>query len=137
MHKLGTVCVNSTDNLLMSALVSLGSVGIYSNYTLITGNVSLFAGLIYNSLTASIGNLGASVGKQKLYDTYKILNFFCFMVTSFCTLCLFSLLNPFITVWIGTKYTFNIGIVSIIVLNYYLSGMRQMTLKFRDLEFSI
>lgn len=132
MHKLGTVCVNSTDNLLMSALVSLGSVGIYSNYTLITGNVSLFAGLIYNSLTASIGNLGASVGKQKLYDTYKILNFFCFMVTSFCTLCLFSLLNPFITVWIGTKYTFNIGIVSIIVLNYYLSGMRQMTLKFRD-----
>lgn len=61
MHKLGTVCVNSTDNLLMSALVSLGSVGIYSNYTLITGNISLFAGLIYNSLTASIGNLGASV----------------------------------------------------------------------------
>lgn len=132
MHKLGTVCVNSTDNLLMSALVNLGSVGIYSNYTLITGNVSLFAGLIYNSLTASIGNLGTSVGKQKLYDTYKTLNFFCFIVTSFCTLCLFSLLNPFITVWIGSNYTFNISVVSIIVLNYYLSGMRQMTLKFRD-----
>lgn len=132
MHKLGTVCVNSTDNLLMSALVSLGSVGIYSNYTLITGNVSLFAGLIYNSLTASIGNLGAAEGKQKLYDTYKTLNFFCFIVTSFCTLCLFSLLNPFLTVWIGSKYTFNISVVAIITLNYYLSGMRQMTLKFRD-----
>lgn len=132
MHKLGTVCVNSTDNLLMSALVNLGSVGIYSNYTLITGNISLFAGLIYSSLTASIGNLGASDSKQKLYDTYKTLNFFCFIVTSFCTVCLFSLLNPFITVWIGSRYTFNMSVVAIIVLNYYLAGMRQMTLKFRD-----
>lgn len=132
MHKLGTVCVNSTDNLLMSALVNLGSVGIYSNYTLIIGNISTFAGLIYNSLTASIGNLGASDGNQKLYDTYKNLNFFCFIITSFCTLCLFSLLNPFIIVWIGSRYTFSISVVSIIVLNYYLSGMRQMTLKFRD-----
>lgn len=87
MHKLGTVCVNSTDNILMSALVSLGSVGIYSNYTLITGNVSLFAGLIYNSLTASIGNLGADCEKQKLYDTYRTLNFFCFIITSFSKEC--------------------------------------------------
>nr|WP_296194648.1 oligosaccharide flippase family protein [uncultured Anaerobutyricum sp.] len=132
MHKLGTVCVNSTDNILMSALVSLGSVGIYSNYTLITGNVSLFVGLIYNSLTASIGNLGADCGKQKLYDTYRTLNFCCFIITSFCTLCLFSLLNPFLTVWLGEKYIFNMSVVSIITLNYYLSGMRQMTLKFRD-----
>lgn len=132
MHKLGTVCVNSTDNILMSALVSLGSVGIYSNYTLITGNVSLFAGLIYNSLTASIGNLGADCEKQKLYDTYRTLNFFCFIITSFCTLCLFSLLNPFLMVWLGEKYIFNISVVAIITLNYYLSGMRQMTLKFRD-----
>ena len=34
MHKLGTVVVNNTDNLLISAFVDVVSVGIYSNYYL-------------------------------------------------------------------------------------------------------
>ena len=132
LHRVGTICVNNTDNILMSTFVSLSTVGLYSNYTLITSSLSQFTSLIFNAFTASIGNLGALESKDKMKSVFKTLNFFGFFVFGFCTTCLFNLFNPFIKLWIGEKYLFSFSIVVIIVLNYYTGGMRQVTLKFRD-----
>lgn len=132
IHRLGTVAVYNTDNIIMSAFVSLSSVGIYSNYCLIINTVNTFITLIFNSFTASIGNLGVTAGKEKLNNVYNTMNFMGFWIYSFCTISLFILFNPFIKLWIGKEYLFSTGLISVILLNFYLSGMRQVTLKFRD-----
>lgn len=47
MHKVGTVIVNNTDNLILSAFTGLINVGSYSNYYLVIGSVrQLFLGTV-------------------------------------------------------------------------------------------
>ena len=65
MHKLGTVVVNNTDNLLISAFVGVVSVGIYSNYYLLIGSVRQVLDQVFAGITASVGNLGATEDQGK------------------------------------------------------------------------
>ena len=69
MHKLGNVVVNNTDNLLISSFVGVISVGIYSNYFLLIGSVRQVLDQIFQGITASVGNLGATedLGMEPLY----------------------------------------------------------------------
>lgn len=131
-HKIGTVIVFGTDNLLMSSIVSIASVGVYSNYTLIITTVNMFINIIFNGLSASIGNLVNSKEKDEIYKVYKTINFIGFWAVSFCSIGLFSLINPLIKLWIGEKYLFNINMVFVIIINFYINGMRIVTIKFRD-----
>ena len=55
-----------------------------------------------------------------------------FWIYSFSSICLYILLNHFITLWVGEKYLFNWEIVIIIVINFYLTGMRNTVLTYRD-----
>ena len=132
MHKLGAVVVNGTDNLILSSTVSLLSVALYSNYFLIISNLNAFVELIFKSVTASIGDLGTTKDDKRLLDVFYMLNFIQFWVYSFASACLFSLLNPFIELWIGSEFLFDIPIVSTLVLVFYLKGMRVVINIYRD-----
>lgn len=132
LHKLGMILVNNTDNLLMSALISLKTVGIYSNYTLLINNVNVLVQMLFSSMTASVGNLCAKESVEKVKATYDKVNFLGFWIYSFCAVALICLLNPFIKLWVGERFLFNQKIVCIIVLSFFINGMRKATLTFRD-----
>lgn len=131
-HKIGNVVVNGTDNLIISKMVNVFSVGLYSNYTLITLNVSSFLNAIYSSVVASIGSYNASESKEKKVKLFDVVSFFTLWLYSFCAICFFVLLNPFITLWLGEEYLLEPAIVFVIVLNLYLQGIRKAVLTFRD-----
>lgn len=131
-HKIGNVIVNSTDNLLISKFVSIISVGLYSNYSLILLNLNKIVSQIFSSMTASIGNYNVSESdekKVKLFYTIFLMNF---EIYSFCSICLFVLFNPFIKLWLGDDYVMSQTIVLIVVLNNYLQGVRKTVLSFKD-----
>jgi O-antigen/teichoic acid export membrane protein len=131
-HKIGAIVVNGTDNLLISRFVGIISVGIYSNYFLITRALNTLYRSIFMSLTASIGNLaviGTDSAKQRVFYT---LNFIGFWVFGFSFIALYFLMNPFISLWIGDEFVFNSWIVFLIAFNFYISGMRNSVLTFRD-----
>lgn len=132
MHKIGGIVVNSTDNILISKFVSLSAVGIYSNYLLITTALNTITSQLYNSLSASIGNLCVSESTEKQYNIFKKIDFLGFWIFSFSTICLMTLLNPFIKLWVGEEYLFSMPITILIVIMYYLKGMRQSVLTFRE-----
>ena len=44
LHNIGGFCVFGTDNILISSFISLATVGIYSNYTMIIGQLIFFIG---------------------------------------------------------------------------------------------
>lgn len=132
MHKLGSVIVNATDNLLISKFVGVVEVGLYSNYKLLINMVMGVVQQFFQAIVPSIGNLVSlsSVKKSKeIYDRLDLLNYF---IYGFCTVCFFTLFNPFIEIWVGKNYLFSMELVSIIVLNFYLNGMRQNVLAFRN-----
>lgn len=132
LHKIGGIVISGTGNLILSKFVSLVSVGIYSNYFLIINAVTTVFGLIFQALTASVGNLGAEGSKEKIYLIFKCMNFIGSWIYGLFTICLFVLINPFIDLWLGEKYLFQPPIVAILIANFYLFGMRKSVLVFKD-----
>ena len=124
-HNIGTFVVYSTDNLIIAKFIGIIEVGFYSNYTIILTAVSTFLNLLFDSLTASVGNLMHSESKEKSYDIFRNVFFATCWLVGFCAVCLFVLYNPFITLWIGEKYTFQGYVVFFIVLNFYLGLIRR------------
>ena len=132
LHKVGTTIVNSTDNIILSKFVGLVQVGLYSNYYLVTSALNLVTSQIYNSLIPGIGNLKVENDENKEFEVFKKINFITFWIYGVLSLCLLVLFNDFISLWIGEKYILDFAVVLIIVINFYITGMRKSVLAFRD-----
>jgi len=124
LHNIGGFLVFGTDNILISAYISVAMVGIYSNYTMITGQLSSMLGLIINGLGASVGNLIATESNFKTYSIFKMTYFVTFWIYSFGVTFLFNLLEPFISWWLGEEYLLNTILLVLILSNFYINGMR-------------
>ena len=122
-YKLNPSILNGSDNLILSAMVGVSMVGIYSNYYLITNYLFLFLNQITSSLESSIGNLNSSAPKEKKEDIFYKVLFLCFLVYGIVSVLLMALVNDFINIWIGEKYLFNNLIVFSIVLYLYVNGV--------------
>lgn len=123
-HKIGEYCINSTDNLIISAFININTVGFYSNYLTVINLLNTFIMMIYNGITASLGNLIVRESDEKKEQIFKIMNFLAFIIYGYCAVCLINLFNIFINIWIGEKYCLEFPIVLMIIINFYLTGMR-------------
>lgn len=131
-HRIGGVIVCGTDSLLISYFVGVVSVGIYSNYLLVVNGLSTVYGVIFGSLTASIGNLGVTEGHEKGLAVFRRVDFVGRWLFGFSAVCLVVLFNPFIELWLGRDYLFSQELVCLIAVNFYVSGMRKSVLTFKD-----
>jgi len=133
MHKVGNVIVNNTDNLLLSSLVGIASAGRYSNYYLIIGSVRQVLEQMFRGITASVGNLGAQEGGgehvRKIFEASFFAGQWIFGLAS---ICLYELVDGFVGISFGEQYVFGRDITLVLCLNFYLMGMRQAVLVFRD-----
>lgn len=133
MHKIGYAIVFSTDNILISALVSYIVLGYYSNYVLITESISTFISLLTAALQASVGNYMATQSNKEVHAFYKKSNFALSWLIGFCTICLLCLFQPFMYIWTGNmEYILPNLSVLLIVISFYLRKMRTNTIMFRD-----
>lgn len=132
IHRIGGKMIHNTDNLIISMFIGLAQVGIYSNYRLIMNTMTTLVSHIYQAFTASIGNLVALESEEKAYQVFKTLNFLIFLVFGYCFAGLFVLINPFIEMMFGTNYLLGMNIIVWSCLEFYLRGMRQIILRFRD-----
>ncbi|OKZ87597.1 lipopolysaccharide biosynthesis protein [Clostridium sp. 29_15] len=132
LHKVGSYCVFGTDNILISALISIKTVGIYSNYTMIIGQLSALINPVLNGINASVGNLVATEGKDKNYKIFKVVylvNFWMYCVSS---IFLYNLLNPFIDWWLGEGLLLDNFTLIVVLINFYISGLRTSVGIFKD-----
>ncbi len=132
MHKIGDVVINNTDNLLLSSIVGIVSVGCYSNYFLVIGSIHQVMTQIFRGITASVGNLGVTADKKRIRNVFEISFFIGHWMYGVAAICLFELLNPFVEISFGVQYLFEIPVVLMLCVNFYITGMRQATLVFRD-----
>lgn len=133
LHKIGGIVVFATDNLIISKFVGLVSVGLYTNYHVITNAVSVFINKFFQAMAASVGNLAVDAETEKQEKVFNSMTFLNFWLHVFCCCCLFNLLNPFISViWLGEEFLFAIGIVLLIVIKLYVTGMRISVQTFKN-----
>ena len=134
MHKIGATVLNSTDSIVISTFVGVYFLGIYSNYYMIIGAINMILYQVFNSMTASIGNLNEveDKGSEKTYFVFKSLFFMTFWFYGFCSISLWVLFNPFIKIWIGSSYILNKKIVLIIIVNFFINGTRQIAITYNN-----
>ncbi len=130
--KIGDYLVNSTDNLIITKLVSLAATGIYSNYLMIRNLVNGYIGTVFSGIAASMGNVVAVESDERKLEIFEALMFAAYFVYSFEAVCFLCLFNCFIgEVWLGPEYLFDVFTVTVIVINNYMTGLRipLMTMK--------
>lgn len=132
MHKIGNVIVNNTDNLLLSSLVGIGSVSRYSNYFLIIGSVRQVLNQMFQGITASVGNLGVEESKERIKRIFTASFFIGQWMFGLSAICLYEVLDTFVEISFGAGYVFPKEVTLILCINFYVVGMRQATLVFRD-----
>ena len=134
MHKVGGAIVFSTDNILISAFISLTVLGAYSNYALIFTTLGTLYILLNNALTSSLGNMVASCDVEYCYKRFRLVNFSYSYLTAFTTICMFVLFQPFIKMWTSNNpdYLLNVYTVMLLCISYYLTRMRTSVILFRD-----
>lgn len=116
-------CVFGTDNILISIFVGVTTVGMYSNYILITNIINGLVGQVFSGIRASFGNFLLTKSLAEAHDIFEIIYFVNFWITSFCSICLIVLLNPFISIWLGKKALFPFYILIIMIVNFYMRSM--------------
>lgn len=131
VYQFGTVVMNGTDNILISALINVSTVGLCSNYTMIINAVKTIIQTALNGVTASVGNLnavGSSFQKEKVF--YQ-LTFIEYIIYSFCAIAFILLLNPFIKFWLGEQYLLGLSVAFVLAISFYVDGMRQPGFAYR------
>lgn len=124
-HKLGSVIVSGTDNILITKYVGLVATGQYSNYVLLTTTVRTFYLQIINPLTASVGNLIATENREKCYDLFRKILFLNSYIAVFCATCLLGLSNSFIYLFWGHDSILPMTTVYLIMLVFYINCIRK------------
>ena len=132
-HRVGGILVSATSSILISNLVSVTVAGLYSNYLMLVNALNAIMYQFFSSISASVGSLGAVKEPKEAYGVFKNINFFNFWIFCFATISFYFLVNPFISdLWLGDGYTLAPYIVAMIALNFFINGMRQTVLTFKE-----
>ena len=125
LFKMGQTVVNSTDNILISAFLGTILIALYSNYGMIIGNLEVIIYLVFNGITASIGNYVVCSDEEKAESLFKKVFFANFCVSFISSVCLLGLLSPFIQLWAGTDYLLSNETVLVLIINYYIVTLQK------------
>ena len=131
-HNLGSAVVMGTDNIIISKMFGLITVGLYSNYYVIINSITNLITQFFQSITASVGNLLIENDSEKNYLVYKRILFVNSIIYCIITAGLLSGINTFVEVWMGKEYLLSIDIIIVLLVNFYIQGMRKTNSVFKN-----
>lgn len=124
LHKVGDISINGTDSLIISALVSVAVLGVYSNYLMIISLGTSFILLLFQGSISSFGNLITAQDQEQINKTFKAMQLAAFGIFGVVSICIYFFLSKVITLWIGHEYTLSQESVLIMTVNFLLLGLR-------------
>lgn len=111
---------NSTDNILISSIVGILTVGIYTNYSMIFSAVKQFSVQISGALAGSLGNLFAVEKGQHCANVLSRLTYIFFLLSNTLSVCLYCCITPFVSVWLGDDWLLGNTTVLICSVNMFI-----------------
>ncbi len=131
-HKIGTFIVSGTDNIIISKYLGLVTVGLYSNYYMIINAVQTVINHIIQATRASVGNLLVTESKIKQFDVFNKIRFVNFWISCFSSICIFVIMDSFITIWIGYKFVLPTKVLLVLVINFFIVSSRSTYGAFKE-----
>ena len=133
LHKIGAVAAVGIDSIILSKMVGIVAVGIYSNYALIITYVTMIPAFVITAIKSGIGN---SIVKNSVEDNKKLFNnllFMLFWIVGFCSICLFCLFNSFMKTWLNDEnLIFQMSIVSALTIQFFVTNCRLLVNSYKE-----
>ena len=126
VHRLGTFAALQSIPIFIYAYTSLRTVALYGNYMIISNSLQALLVALFTSITASVGNMIAEGDRTLILKIFKELLASRFFLVAFCSLCMFILADPFISLWIGNEYILPHDTLMLIIILFFLNTMRSV-----------
>lgn len=130
MHKIGGFVHGQLAPLLIFTYVSLSTVTLYGNYTILVMRITNFISGILDSAGASIGNLIAEGDQKKTYRIFEELFSSRFLAAGVLSLCMWHLGDSFIIVWLGKQYLLPKIILALLSIHMFLGILFNLYIHF-------
>ena len=124
--RIGNAMVNSTDSILISALVGSSILGIYSNYQMVTTGLLTFTKILPNAISASLGNMGAVESTDDVAEGYKYIDMSFFIVYGIVSVVLLNILNPIVGTFFGQDRCLPFSSALIISILFFLNNSKSL-----------
>lgn len=131
LYKISGNVGKNIDTILISSFINTSTVAVVGNYTHIKNHVQMILMQFYSAVTPSVGNLAAENNPKKQEKVFDCLLYVSFIMANFCSICIFVLTKPFITIWLGEKYVLGQHIAFIIAFDFFLYILLQVVASFR------
>ena len=131
-HKIGSLVVFNTDLILISKLVSIEIVGIYTSYQLIVQMISMIIGIVINVIRPKIGKFVSISPKDVIYSLFKKINLIFVIVAGFFSYVTYEVINSFVTLWLGRGLELSRLTVILICINILINIFRTIVDVFKE-----
>lgn len=131
-HKMGSFLVLGSTNIIISVILGISTVGLYSNYLLIQTAFTTLSFQVSSAIKASIGNLLVDANKEAAFSVFKRLQFANQLMAVVVTSIFFISSSSFVKLWLGDDFVFGIGVVAAMSLNLYLILVRSVFNNFKE-----
>ncbi|MGN1330297.1 MAG: lipopolysaccharide biosynthesis protein [Clostridia bacterium] len=122
INTLGILVTNNIDILIISKVIGLGQVVIYSTYNYFVEGIKQFIDKISSSVMSGVGDLLVE-NKEKAIGVFNEFNEFVFFVASVISVPMFIFINKFIDIWYKGNVTTNVvwAVLFTIILFYQIT----------------
>ncbi len=113
--------VDSTDNILISSMISTILVGLYSNYMVVIGVFKQLSDKLMVAASASMGNLFVTDDTDRKETNLYRLTFVFYIFASVASVGTYSCIQPFIRLWLGGEYLLDLPVVFVLCFLYFVA----------------
>lgn len=122
--KIGSLIVFGSDNIILSLFTNLATVGIYSNYSVITNAIQTILQKVSSALTPSVGYLGVERDSEKNRIVLTEIIFILYTLIAGGYAIYLVVLSPFMRMWVGEKSVFAVHTETLISIVLILQLVR-------------
>lgn len=130
--KLGGVILTSSDTIVISSFLGLSTLAIYQNYFFLITAVTSLLLIVFNSVTAGIGQSLITETKEKNFKDLQKFTFIIAWISGWATTCFLCLFQPFMEIWVGAQYLVEFPIVICLCVYFFISEINQLLNTYKD-----
>lgn len=132
LYKISNTLSTTIDTILISKMLGVVEVAIYSNYHLIINYSDMLFINVLGAITPSIGNLMTTDDVEKKRKFLSTLQMLYMWVATYLAVGLIVLFNPLIELWLGETYLFHESIVVALAISVTLTNFQRPCSLMRD-----
>lgn len=125
IHKLKDFVLNRSDEIFIFAFVSLKTVAYYGNYMVVINRLGAAFYSFLSGFSAGVGNLVAEGDRENTMKVFWETSSISFLIAGFLIFSIYNLIEPFITLWLGSEYVMDHTILVLMMVYVFISQTRQ------------